>query len=48
MAPPKSTRELTPFEMGLRGAFQKMGGLNHFQPLMVLSLKASFFYFSSS
>jgi hypothetical protein len=29
--------------MGLRGAFQKTRGLNHFQPVMVFSFKHRFF-----
>ncbi|EDL62531.1 glutamyl-tRNA synthetase [Bacillus sp. SG-1] len=33
----------TIFNKGLRGAFQKMRGLNHFQPVMVLSEKLHFF-----
>jgi hypothetical protein len=31
-----------PFDEGLRGAFQKTRGLNHFQPVVVLSGKRRF------
>lgn len=43
--PPQSTTGQTLFESGLRGALQKTRGLNHFQPMMVLSRKHCFFTF---